>query len=96
MKPLYAFSGQDSFLHRLDPRTKLVFIVSYLIASLVVPAPWVLFVVLIVAIWALAGISPKEYYQFLVLMLPLIVAITFVHTVFIGEAPNFFQVDLFG
>lgn len=93
MKPLYAFSGQDSFLHGLDPRTKLVFILSYLIASFVVPAPWVLFFILIAAIWGLAGISPKEYYQFLVLMLPLIVAITFVHTVFIGEAPYFFSLD---
>lgn len=96
MKPLYAFSGQDSFLHRLDPRTKLVFILSYLLASFVVPAPWLLFVILIVAIRVLAGISPKEYYQFLVLMLPLILAITFVHTVFIGEAPYFFQIDLPG
>lgn len=96
MKPLYAFSGQDSFLHRLDPRTKLVFIFCYLIASFLIGSPWMLFVALIVAIWALAGISPKEYYQFLILMLPLIVAITFVHTVLIGGAPYYFQVDLGG
>lgn len=96
MKPLYAFSGQDSFLHRLDPRTKLVFIVSYLIASFVVGSPWMLFVILIVAIWILAGISPKEYYQFLLLMLPLVLGITFVHTVFIGGAPYFFQIDFLG
>jgi energy-coupling factor transport system permease protein len=94
MKPLYAFSGQDSFLHRLDPRTKLIFILCYLLATFVVPDPWVLFVILIVAIWALAGISPKEYYQFLILMMPLIIAITLVHTFLIGGAPYHFHIDL--
>jgi energy-coupling factor transport system permease protein len=87
MRPLYAFSGQDSFLHRLDPRTKLVFVVSYLLVSFLVPAPWVLFVLLILAIWLLAGISPREYYPFLLLMLPIMVAITTVHALFIEGAP---------
>jgi energy-coupling factor transport system permease protein len=96
VKPLYAFSGQDSFLHRLDPRTKLVFVLSYLLVSLLVPHPWVLFLILIAAIWLLARISPKEYYQFLVLMLPLMLAITFVHTVFIGGPPYLSQLQLPG
>ena len=87
MRPLYAFSGQDSFLHRLDPRTKLVFVLAYLLISFLVPYPAVLFVVLILAIWVLAGISPAEYYQFLLLMLPIMVAITLVHTLFIGGPP---------
>jgi energy-coupling factor transport system permease protein len=96
MKPLYAFSGQDSFLHRLDPRTKLIFVICYLLISFFVPQPWILFLLLIAAIWLLAGVSPKEYYQFLVLMLPLMLAITFVHTVFIGEAPYFSRLELPG
>ncbi len=87
MRPLYAFSGQDSFLHRLDPRTKLVFVLVYLLISFLVPQPWWLFVLLIAAIWALARISPAEYYQFLLLMLPIMVAITLVHTLFIGGPP---------
>src|SRR5260370_36605392 len=84
MRPLYAFSGQDSFLHHLDPRTKLIFVVSYLLLSFLVPQPWILFLVLIAVIWGLARISPAEYYQFLLLMLPIIVAIILVHTVLIG------------
>ena len=94
MKPLYAFSAQDSFLHRLDPRTKLIFVLTYLLASFLVGQPWMLFLILIFTIWFLAGISPKEYYQFLLWMLPLMVGITFVHTTFIGDAPYFGSLDL--
>ena len=88
MRPLYQFSGQDSFLHRLDPRTKLIFVICYLIISFLVPMPWVLFFLLIAAIWFLAGISPLEYYPFLLLMLPIMVAITLVH-VFLIEGPPY-------
>src|SRR5260370_17535246 len=91
MRPLYAFSGQDSFLHHLDPRTKLIFVVSYLLLSFLVPQPWILFLVLIAVIWGLARISPAEYYQFLLLMLPIIVAIILVHTVLIGGPPHFLR-----
>jgi energy-coupling factor transport system permease protein len=93
MKPLYAFSGQDSFLHHLDPRTKLVFVISYLLVSFLVPHPWLLFFLLILAIWALAGISPREYYPFLLLMLPIMVAITLVHALFIEGAPYLWSVS---
>ena len=93
MKPLYAFSGQDSFLHHLDPRTKLVFVISYLLISFLVPHPWLLFFLLILAIWALAGISPREYYPFLLLMLPIMVAITLVHALFIEGAPYLWSVS---
>ena len=94
MKPLYAFSAQDSFLHRLDPRTKLIFVLTYLIMSFLIGQPWMLFLALIFAIWFLAGISPKEYYQFLLWMLPLMIGITFVHTTFIGDAPYFGRLEL--
>jgi energy-coupling factor transport system permease protein len=94
MKPLYAFSAQDSFLHRLDPRTKLIFVVTYLVMTFLVGEPWMLFLILIFAIWFLAGISPREYYQFLLWMLPLMIGITFVHTTFIGDAPYFGRLEL--
>ncbi|HET7876543.1 MAG TPA: energy-coupling factor transporter transmembrane component T [Methylomirabilota bacterium] len=93
MKPLYAFSGQDSFLHRLDPRTKLVFVLVYLLISFLVPHPWALFFILIAAIWLLAGISPAEYYQFLLLMLPIMVAITLVNTLFVGGPPYLWRLE---
>jgi energy-coupling factor transport system permease protein len=94
VRPLYQFSGQDSFLHRLDPRTKLIFVVAYLLISFLVPQPWLLFFLLIPAIWGLAGISPAEYYPFLLLMLPIMVAITVVHTFLIEGAPYFWEAQL--
>ncbi|HZU15401.1 MAG TPA: energy-coupling factor transporter transmembrane component T [Candidatus Dormibacteraeota bacterium] len=94
MRPLYQFSGQDSFLHHLDPRTKLIFVVSYLLISFLVPQPWVLFFLLILAIWALAGISPAEYYPFILLMLPIMAAIALVHTFLIEGAPYLWSTQL--
>jgi energy-coupling factor transport system permease protein len=94
MRPLYQFSGQDSFLHRLDPRTKLIFVVCYLLVSFIVPQPWILFFLLIAAIWFLAGIPPTEYYPFLLLMLPIMVAITVVHTFLIEGAPYFWALQM--
>jgi energy-coupling factor transport system permease protein len=94
VRPLYQFSGQDSFLHRLDPRTKLIFVVAYLLVSFLVPLPWLLFFLLIAAIWGLAGISPAEYYPFLLLMLPIMVAITLVHTFLIEGAPYFWEAQI--
>src|SRR5215510_14723064 len=94
MRPLYQFSGQDSFLHRLDPRTKLIFVISYLLISFLVPQPWLRFFLLIAAIWGLAGISPAQYYPFLLLTLPIMVAITLVHTFLIEGAPYFWSAHL--
>lgn len=94
MKPLYSFAGRDSFIHRLDPRTKLVFIGCYLVASFFTPYPQVLFLVIIAIIWALGGISPAEYYPFLLFIAPLMAAITLVHTLFVGGPPYFAQVPL--
>jgi len=94
VRPLYSFSALDSFLHRLDPRTKLIFALTYLAFSFLLPAPWVLFVAMILIIWVFAGISPKEYYHFLVLMLPIMLGITAVHTILIGGPPYVLQVDL--
>lgn len=94
MRPLYQFSGQDSFLHRLDPRTKLIFVVCYLLISFLVPQPWLLFFLLIAAIWFLAGIAPMEYYPFLLLMLPIMAAITLVHTFLIEGAPYLWSTHL--
>lgn len=87
MRPLYSFSAGSSPLHRLDARTKLIMVLSYLVLALVVPQPWILFVVLIVVVWLFARISPMEYYPFLLLMAPIIIAITLVHTFLVGGPP---------
>lgn len=96
MRPLYTFSGQDSPLHRLDPRTKLLFAISYLLATFFVPQSWLLFIVIILFIWVFGRISPVEYYGFLVLMLPIMTAITLIHVLFVGGAPYFLIIPIGG
>ncbi len=63
MKFLYQFSAGDSFVHRLDPRTKLIFLVCFLVATFLVPQPWIMPLVIIGIIWSLAGISPDTDQQ---------------------------------
>ena len=79
MKFLYQFSARQSFVHRLDPRSKLLFILCFLISTFLSPYPWLMPLAIIAIIWLLAGISPLEYLPFLLFMLPLMFAITLVH-----------------
>ncbi|MCK5429627.1 MAG: hypothetical protein KAI94_09175, partial [Anaerolineales bacterium] len=78
MKFLYQFSAGDSFFHRLDPRSKLVFVVCYMVAAFFFPYPWWMFVAVIVLIRVLAGISIKDYWMFVAYMAPLMIVLTFV------------------
>jgi energy-coupling factor transport system permease protein len=94
MKFLYQFSAGDSFVHRLDPRTKLVFLLCFLIATFLVPQPWVMPLLIIAIIWSLAGISPLEYLPFLLFLLPLMLAITVVHV--LADGPPFFELSVLG
>ena len=94
MRPLYTFAGQESPLHRLDPRSKLVFVACYLLATFLLPQPWILLVVVILTIWIFGRISPAEYYPFLLLMLPLVIGITFVHVAFVGGPPFFLTIPI--
>jgi energy-coupling factor transport system permease protein len=94
MKFLYQFSAGESFLHRLDPRTKLVVILCFLIATFLLPYPWVMPLVIIAIIWALGRISPLEYLAFLLFLLPLMSAITLVHL--LTDGPPHFETRLLG
>jgi energy-coupling factor transport system permease protein len=94
VKFLYQFSAGDSFVHRLDPRAKLVFLLCFLVATFLVPYPWIMPLVIIGIIWVLARISPLEYLPFLLFLLPLMVAITVVHV--LSDGPPFFDARLFG
>lgn len=96
MRPLYTFSALESPLHRLDPRTKLMFVLCYLFVTFLLPYPWVLFILIMAIIWVFGGISPIDYYPFLVLMLPLIIGITLVHTLFVGDFPYFLTIPIVG
>lgn len=94
MKFLYQFSAGDSIMHGLDPRSKLVFVLCFLIATFLLPHPWVMPLLIIALIWALARISPLEYYPYLLFLLPLMVAITFIHV--LTDGPPFFDVRVVG
>jgi energy-coupling factor transport system permease protein len=96
MRPLYTFSGQDSPLHRLDPRSKLLFVVCYLLATFYVPQPWVLFGLIIVIIWVFGRIPPTDYYTFLLLMIPLMIGIMVMHVLFVGGPPYFLTIPVGG
>jgi energy-coupling factor transport system permease protein len=80
MKALYQFSAADSFLHRLDPRSKLALVGCILVATFVLPEPWVMPLVPIALLWALGRIPPWEYGSFLLMMVPLIAGVTLIQT----------------
>lgn len=79
MKLIYQFSAGRSLLHRLDPRTKIFWVAVLLVLSLTTAAPWWLFLAIVVLLYVCGRISPLQYWHFLVLMLPLMVAVLVVH-----------------
>lgn len=89
MRPLYSFSAGKSLFHSLDPRTKLIFSVSTLLATFFVPHPWFFFLGMILFIWIAARISPKEYYQIFFYFIPIMFMMVLMHTVFMNGPPYF-------
>ena len=87
VKLLYQFEAADSFLHRLDPRSKLVIIFCYLIITFLLPFPWLMALIAVILIWALGRISPLEYYPILLFFLPIMVAIVLMQIFFVGGEP---------
>jgi energy-coupling factor transport system permease protein len=87
MKLLYQFEASDSFLHALDPRTKLVVVLCYLILTFLAPWPWAMALVAMALIWVFGKISPAEYYPILLFFLPIMIAITIVQVFFVGGEP---------
>ena len=87
VKLLYQFEAADSFLHRLDPRSKLVVIICFLIVTFILPHPWLMALIAIALIWLLGRISPLEYYPILLFFLPIMAAIVLVQLFFVGGEP---------
>ena len=87
MRPLYQFSAGNSFIHRLDPRTKLIFVICYMVAAFVFPYPWWMFVAVIVLMWVGAKIKLSDYSIFLLYMLPLMFTLTLIQML-IGPPPG--------
>jgi energy-coupling factor transport system permease protein len=95
MKFLYQYSASDSFLHRLDPRTKMVFILCYLIVALIWPGYQLMIFTTLFAIfllWFAAGISPKEYWQFLAYLTPIMIALILVQS--LAGGPPYIEIPL--
>lgn len=87
MMPLYRFSGIDSFAHRLDPRTKLIFVLCYLAATFIVPQPWWMLIGVIAILWLGANIPPTRYLSFLLFLLPIFAIVVLIQTFFIHGGP---------
>jgi energy-coupling factor transport system permease protein len=87
MRLLYQFEASDSFLHRLDPRTKLVIVICSLVLTFLAPWPWVMALAAMAVIWIFGRISPAEYYPILLFFLPIMIAITLVQVFLVGGEP---------
>ena len=87
MRPLYQFAAGDFFIHRLDPRTKLIFVLIYMVVAFIYPYPWWMFLAVIFIIWIGAGINPSDYSIFIVYMLPLVFTLTLIQML-IGSHPG--------
>lgn len=81
MQSLFQFSGGDSLLHRLDPRSKFMLVIAVLAFVLLFDKPVFLagaFVSIIAILWGLGGISPRKYAKVLLAFMPLIVAVALI------------------
>lgn len=82
MKPLYLYSSRDSFFHRLDARTKIIFLVAYIPLIFTLDFPWFLPLIPLLLLWFLGNISPREYYPIFYVLTPLLIALTIIHLLF--------------
>jgi energy-coupling factor transport system permease protein len=100
MSGIYSYSGYETWLHKLDPRTKLTFTICYLILAFVLPSPLLIaglpistpllmFLAMVLVIWFVARIPPARYLAFLVYLIPIVAGIAFAHTFFLNPCPCF-------
>jgi energy-coupling factor transport system permease protein len=94
MKPLYQFSAGNSFLHQLDPRSKLFFLVCFLIPlwTLPLPYPVIMGLAMILVIWVVGRIKPSEYLVFILFMIPIMFAVILIQV--FGQGPPFYYLTL--
>lgn len=79
MKSLFLYANDDSFLHRLDPRPKVVFVLAMLVYIVSFEQPMYMLsalVFIICLVYALGGISPLLYWRVLALLVPLMISVT--------------------
>lgn len=98
MKAIYQYSGISTPIHKLDPRTKLVMTLCYLLISFilpsplrvgpaVIPVPFVMAMIIVIAIWAVLKVRPWDYAILWVYLFPIVGGITFAHVFFLDGPP---------
>jgi energy-coupling factor transport system permease protein len=98
VKAIYQFSATRTPIHALDPRTKLLMTLCYLLISFVlpsplsvgrwlVPVPFVMAMIIVAAIWAALKVRPWDYWILWVYLVPIVGGITFAHVFFLGGPP---------
>lgn len=98
MKAIYQYSGISTPIHKLDPRTKLVMTLCYLLISfllpsplriggVLIPVPFVMAMIIVIAIWAVLKVAPWDYLFLWIYLLPIVGGITFAHVFFLDGAP---------
>jgi energy-coupling factor transport system permease protein len=81
MKSLFLYASGDSFLHRVDPRTKflgMVILLYFVLTTLIVPYMAAVLALVILLLWLAAHIPPREYAGVLVMFGPLILVVTLI------------------
>lgn len=79
MRFIYQFTSGSSLLHRLDPRTKIVLVLATLVLSFMTDSPWWVLLGVVAAIWIFGRTSPLQYWPFLIMMAPLVIAVFLIH-----------------
>ena len=98
MTAIYSYSAYQTWFHKLDARSKLTFVFSYLllafllptpivIGNVALPTPFLMFVAMVFLVWLGARVSPKSYLPFLIYLAPIILGMTFAHTFMLNECP---------
>jgi energy-coupling factor transport system permease protein len=98
VKAIYQYSGARTPIHSLDPRTKLVMTLCYLLISfilpsplriggLLIPVPFVLAMIIVAAIWIVLKVRPWDYLILWIYLFPIVGGITFAHVFFLDGPP---------
>jgi len=84
VKSLFLYAGGDSLLHRADPRTKflgILVLLYFVLTTLVVPYMAAMLALVVLVLWLLARIPPREYAPVLATFVPLIAIVTLMQAV---------------
>lgn len=79
MRFIYQFTSGTSALHRADPRAKIALVLATLICSFLTSSPWWILAGVMGTLWLFGGLSPRQYWPFLLLMIPLLLAVFLIH-----------------